>query len=213
MNVLRDLALANLTDKAGGRDNPDNHEYCEAYEFFLSPLRDVQFSMLELGVGGYEFPDRGGQSLRMWSQYFTQAEIFALDKFEKKLAWPARVRVYEGDQTDKNVLSHIFSSMRYKCRLIIDDASHINPLTLETFRICWPYLAPGGIYVVEDVHASYWTEHGFQGGHHPWTVMNFFKSVTDDLNKKHSGMPPIPYCHDVESVHFFEEIIFIRKKK
>jgi hypothetical protein len=35
--------------------------------------------MLEIGVGGYDSPISGGESLRMWKTYFPFAKIFALD--------------------------------------------------------------------------------------------------------------------------------------
>lgn len=218
MGSLRELALKYKTDKAGGRDNPDNHEYCEAYEFFLSGLRSERFfSMLEIGIGGYHFPDRGGESLRMWREYFPDARIFAMDLHPKTFTVPG-VRIYQGDQTDPGVLNHIFSQMHGPAAFIVDDASHINPLTLKTFEICWPHLSPGGVYAIEDVHSSYWTEHGFQGGHdNADSVMNYFKEQADWLNLKHWNgrglrMTTFAPADDIESIHFFPEIIFIRKK-
>lgn len=216
MVSLRELALKHKTDKAGGRDNPDNHEYCEAYEFFLSGLRSERFfSMLEIGIGGYHFPDRGGESLRMWREYFPEARIFAMDLHPKTFSIPG-VRIYQGDQTDRGVLGHIFSAMHGPAAFIVDDASHFNHLTLKTFEICWPHLSPGGVYAIEDVHTSYWADHGYEGGWHDQTVMNVFKSQTDVLNRKHwPSQPPdgrfFAYP-DIESIHFFPEIIFIRKK-
>lgn len=214
---LRDLALYYKTDKAGGRDNPDNHEYCEAYEFFLKDLqRDRFFSMLEIGIGGYEYPDRGGESLRMWRDYFPDARIFALDLHEKTFKVP-NVRIYQGHQGDAKLAEAIYSDAKGPFAFIVDDASHINPLTLETFRTYWPYLAPGGIYAIEDVHSSYWSDHGFEGGKFsPHSVMNFFRNQLDFLNHPHSGIDQAEYeryaFQSIESIHFFKEIIFIRKK-
>lgn len=34
--------------------------------------------------------------------------------------------------------------------LIADDASHDGALTMATFRLLWPLVAPGGFYVIED---------------------------------------------------------------
>jgi hypothetical protein len=47
--------------------------------------------------------------------------------------------------------------------LIIDDASHAGQLTMATFRLLWPLVAPGGFYVVEDWMVGLphiWPEYG-----------------------------------------------------
>lgn len=213
MTALRELALKYGTDKAGGRDNPDRHEYCEAYEFFLGPMRHKKFTMVEIGVGGYHFIDRGGEGLRMWREYFSKARIHGVDLHLKSLVIPG-VTIWCGSQDDPVFLKDLIAKVG-PVDVIIDDASHLNPLTLKTFEICFPLLAPGGLYVIEDVHSSYWHEEGFGGGDHPDTVMNFFKQQADGLNSYHLNGRlwlthlPVP---DIESIHFFKEIIFIRKK-
>lgn len=212
---LRDLALKYKTDKAGGRDGQNAHEYCEAYEFFLKDLRDKQFSMLEIGIGGYEFPDRGGESLRMWREYFPDARIFALDLYEKAFV-VKDVSIYQASQDDQVVAKSLYDDAKGPFAFIVDDASHINPLTLKTFEIYWPILAPGGIYAIEDVHTSYWSEIYEGGMSKIETVINFFRNQIDYLNHPHSFIDQVTYEHyrlkDIESIHFFKEIIFIRKK-
>ena len=213
MSTLRELALKHKTDKAGGRDNPNNHEYCEAYEFFLGPMRDKYFMLLELGVGGYNYIDRGGESLRMWREYFQYAAVHGVDLHLKSFVIPG-VQIHCGSQDDPVFLEDLFRKIR-PVNVVIDDASHINPLTLKTFEICWPMLAPGGLYVIEDCHTSYWPDI-YEGGDHENTVVNFFKRQLDYLNHPHSRINPAEYEHyvlkDIESIHFFKEIIFIRKK-
>ena len=39
--------------------------------------------------------------------------------------------------------------------IIIDDGSHLNEHVIESFRLLFPSLAPGGLYVVEDTQTSY----------------------------------------------------------
>lgn len=215
MSQLRKLGLKHKTDKAGGRENPDNHEFCEAYEFFLADLRDKQFSMLEIGIGGYHYPDRGGESLRMWAEYFYNARIYAMDLHKKDFPLPPRTKIFQGSQDDADLLRQIVDTMREQPKLIIDDASHNNILTLKTFEIAFPLLAPGGIYVVEDAHTSYWADH-FNGGlHTPVTAMEYFKQQADYINHRHWQNIPHEMYHakmeGIESIHFFPEIIFIRK--
>ena len=39
--------------------------------------------------------------------------------------------------------------------VIIDDGSHVGRMQLEAFRSLWPHLAPGGVYIVEDLMFAY----------------------------------------------------------
>lgn len=216
--TLREIALKHRTDKAGGRDNPHNHEYCEAYEFFLSPWRNESFAMIELGIGGYHFPDRGGEGLRTWREYFTRAEIHGVDVHPKTFQIEG-VNIHHCSQDDpegllNNVLAKISPGLSLD--LIIDDASHENIRTIASFMILFPYISPGALYVVEDAHTSYWEKY-YGGGWHTLTAMEYFKHQADGLNKIHwPGEKPCEFLPDlvegIESIHFYKELIFIRKK-
>lgn len=39
--------------------------------------------------------------------------------------------------------------------IIIDDGSHVGRMQLEAFESLWPHLAPGGVYIVEDLMFGY----------------------------------------------------------
>lgn len=215
MDSLRDIAIKHRTDKAGGNDLPGNHEYCDAYEFFLASKKDRHFMLIEIGVGGYEYLDRGGESLRMWREYFTNAEIHGVDIHPKSINIPG-VDIHIGRQDNPEFWQN-FLLYRDAPEVIIDDASHINPLTLKTFNILWPMLAAGGIYIIEDVHTSYWHDHGYEGGWGTDNVMEYFTHQAHVLNIEEwigKTIRPVGYqpVTDIESIHFFKEIIFIRKK-
>lgn len=216
--MLRELALKHGTDKAGGNENSGCHEFCEAYEFFLGPVRYKPFVMVEIGVGGYEYPDRGGESLRMWSEYFPHATIIGIDVHPKTLQIP-NVTILQGSQDDQKLANEVLMMDKYGRRpeVIIDDGSHVNPQTLATFNVWWPVLARGGLYVIEDVHTSYWDKHGYEGGFGKPNVMNYFLYQSHALNINHwDGTATLPFEYHpidgIESIHFFKEIIFIRKK-
>ena len=61
----------------GNNDKGSNHSYIEIYERLLSPYRDTNCKVLEIGVAQ-------GYSLRMWNQYFNKnleyKNITILDK-------------------------------------------------------------------------------------------------------------------------------------
>ena len=44
--------------------------------------------------------------------------------------------------------------------VIIDDGSHIGEHVCTTFEALFPSMAAGGVYVIEDLHTSYWPSYG-----------------------------------------------------
>lgn len=197
MSLLRQIALKYGTDKAG------HHEYCPIYESYFNRWRHDYFKFVEIGIGGYEFPERGGESLRMWYEYFTRAHIIGVDIYKKDTFIESnRVTITKCSQIDTVSMPDIVKG----ARIIIDDASHINPMTIRTFEICFPHLASGGIYVVEDAHTSYW-ETEYLGNPKPGTegtTMQYFKSLTDAITLDAN-------C-SIDSIHFYKEVIVILKK-
>lgn len=75
--TLSELAIKYGTDKQGpAKPGPNHvrhsgHKYCEHYDRHFSRFRHQdKVTILEIGVGGYEAPTKGGESLRMWKEYF-----------------------------------------------------------------------------------------------------------------------------------------------
>lgn len=202
-NSLDSIALRHGTDKSSA-----HHNYTKIYEQYFEPVRDYpELVLIEAGFGGYNYIDRGGESAKTWRDYFSQAKIVITDIHPKKFI-PDNTIFYQGSQDDAEFWNKVVSE-RGNPDIFIDDASHVSALCIETFKIMFPLLKAGGIYVVEDIHSSYWPDHGFGGGHHPDTTINFFKSLVDTLQAEHSGKPDI---YGIASIHFWDKIIFILKK-
>lgn len=208
--------LDQIGKKYGTDKSSEHHNYLHVYESYLAPYRDKNISLIECGVGGYEYPDRGGESLNMWHEYFPYAKIVGIDIYEKENIIKNRIEFWQGSQTDKHLLQTIIEREKgaYK-RIFIDDASHINNLTIETFKIVFPLLQRGDIYFVEDVHTSYWKEN-FAGNPVPGanlTTMGYFTFLTHQLN--HETLLP-EYRNEfaplIEWIHFYKEIVVIKRK-
>ena len=78
-----------------------------------------------------------------------------------------------GDSTvlDRTLGEHVFD-------VIIDDASHRSVDIISTFNACFSRLAPGGLYVIEDLHTSYWESYG-GGFRKSGSALEWFKSLVD----------------------------------
>ncbi len=102
--------------------------------------------------------------------------------------------------------------------IIIDDGSHINEHVIETFKMLFPLLKDGGLYVIEDIQTSYWPDYGGNSDNFTDspTIMNFFKKFADGLNYMElikPGYVPSYFDLNIVSIHFYHNLIFIYKGK
>ncbi len=170
--------------------------YLAEYERLLEPYRTLPVRLLEIGV-------QNGGSLQVWSEYFAAAEQLVGCDIEPACADlrydDPRIAVVVGDAnldaTEERILAHSDTF-----DIIVDDGSHRSTDIIASFGGYFPHLRDGGIYVVEDLHCSYW--HEFGGGlHDPLSAVSFFKVLADILSHEH-WVRPAPRC---ESLRRFAE--------
>jgi hypothetical protein len=208
------MTLDQISIKYGTDKSSKHHGYCNAYEKHLGAYRENQITLLEIGYGGYHYPDRGGESARMWLDYFTSAKIISVDLYEKvRLPQTDRFEFINASQDDTEALTKVMAQNNPD--IIIDDASHTCPLTMETFNILFPLLKPGGWYIIEDIEGSFFP--GWASGTmdyddfkfpHP---VNIGRQLINDVNARY--IPNFCAAYPVESIHFHSNIIFINKKQ
>jgi len=194
------------------------HNYCPNYEQWFESLRDQSITLLELGIGG-EDKELGGASLLGWQEYFPLATIVGVDIYDKsELRNFGHLQTYQGSQDDDALMNYIIK-VNGTPDIIIDDASHINQLTIKSFQILFSLLKQGGLYIVEDLQTAYrWDFNGsivLDDMKLP-TIMNYLFSMLHSLNPinpvaDQSYNKPIEFV-DVESVHFYPDMVVIKKK-
>ncbi len=198
-----------------GTDKAVNHHYTQHYITHFRRFKYRRINLLEIGVGGYDNPTAGGNSLWMWKRYFPFGRIFSLDIYDKSALQEHRIKIYQGSQVDEEFLNRVDAEAG-GFDIIIDDGSHLNEHVVETFRIMFPKLRDGGIYVIEDTQTSYWENYGGDSSdlNNPATMMNFFKGLVDSLNNKEFVLPGYRqsyYDRKVISIHFYHNLIFVYK--
>lgn len=202
------LALGLGTDKAG------SHHYTQHYHRHLEGLRDQEFALLEIGIGGYDDEGKGGASLRMWKHYFPRATIIGLDIEDKSFVEEERIAVYRGSQTDPDVLRRIHRE-HGPLKVIIDDGSHVPAHVRRTFGLMFPLLAADGIYAIEDTQTSYWPSWGGRVRRSSQvTSMALVKDLLDGLNHaEYARLNYSPSYTDlhVVGVHAYHNLVFIEK--
>jgi hypothetical protein len=166
--------LDKIAIKCGTDKSSEIHNYCEKYERYLPFERSESISILEIGV-------LGGSSLKMWSEYYSNASILGIDINSacQQYASP-NIAIEIGSQTDADFLSRV--AKKYgPFDLIIDDGSHMQSHVLFSFNCLFKSLKSQGIYVVEDASCSYWKK--YEGGmNKPGTSVEYFKTMVDAVN-------------------------------
>jgi hypothetical protein len=151
------------------------HHYIPLYERYFGQFRGTGFRFLEIGVS------KGG-SMRMWRDYFGEdAVIFGVDidpdcaRFDGQ---GGQVRI--GSQDDPDFLAKVIEEMG-GVDVILDDGSHMMRHLRQSLKILFPRLAPGGVYMIEDLQTSYWGT--YEGGY--GKPANFFNAVGEIIDDMH----------------------------
>lgn len=193
IDPLSRLAILSGTDKFGF------HDYTPVYHDLLQHLRDAPLRMLEIGVGGYNDEDRGGESLCVWRDYFPNAQITGIDIQKKTMDLGPRVKILQGSQIDAEFLSALVKD-RGPFDVILDDGSHRNEHVIESFGILFPDLTPGGIYIAEDVQTSFFPRYGGSLALTQPNSVGFFLTMMQSMRG------------DVVAIERFHNIIAIHKR-
>jgi O-antigen biosynthesis protein len=154
--------------------------YLNEYQRLFSPYRDDPIQLLEIGI-------QNGGSLEIWSKYFPKAnKIVGCDINErcKLLQYnDPRIRVVIGNANSEECQTEILRDGA-SFNIILDDGSHKSSDIIRSFSHYFPHISDNGVYVVEDLHCSYWQD--YEGGlFDPFSAMSFFKRLADVTNYEH----------------------------
>ncbi len=140
---------------------------------FLSELRnDERLTVLEVGV--YE-----GGSVRMWEQYFPNAQVIGVD-INPAAATHAtdRIKIEIANQSDVSDLVTL-ATKHGPFDLVVDDGSHIWDHQITTFQWLFPYVRPGRYYILEDIDTSYGAAADIYRGKGEISAAGYLQRFTD----------------------------------
>jgi len=161
--------------------------YIAEYEKFFHEYRDRPVKLLEIGV-------QNGGSLEIWAEYFTNGSLFVgcdSNPCCGELSFEdPRIILVIGDINDDSTRAKILSYSR-EFDIVIDDGSHHPKDIIQAFLAYYPILTNDGLYIIEDLHTSYWKD--FEGGlFNPFSALSFFKRLVDIINFEHWGVARSP---------------------
>lgn len=199
----------------GGRVSDKWEQYLSIYDREFAPFiaAGKPVRLLEIGV-------QNGGSLEIWNALLPAGStIIGIDINNEcaKLKFNTpNISVMIGDASDPAVLDAILKDTEFD--IILDDGSHLCRHVIATFQACFRRLKNGGIYIVEDLHTSYWAEFG-GGFRTPEASIEWLKGLVDaqhtDYFQNAESIPDVSDLRDlnrlVRRVTFYDSVAVIEK--
>lgn len=182
--------------------------YFDIYDRHFEKYKGKNVTIVEFGV--YH-----GGSLKMWRDYFgPKARIIGVDinpeckKFKDK-----NTEIYIGDQEDRTFLKKLAKKIG-PIDIVIEDGGHTMKQQIHTFEEIYPSVKADGIFLIEDLHTSYWK--GYDGGYRrAGTFIEYSKNFIDELNAWHSkdseSFEVTEFTKTTHSMHVYDSIIVFEK--
>ena len=181
--------------------------YFDIYDRHFSNYVGKKITVVEFGVFH-------GGSLKMWQSYFgKKARIIGVDiNPECKKFEGGNIEIYIGDQEDREFLKDLMNKIG-KIDVVIEDGGHTMRQQVHTFEEVYPKVSDNGVFLIEDLHTSYWREYG--GGYKKKdTFIEYSKSVIDDINawhSKNSDLEVSDLTRSIKGMHVYDSIIVFDK--
>lgn len=149
------LTLSEISKKYPTDKDYVHNYYNAVYENYFSRIRNETVNVCEIGIGGFDGNNGWvpGNSLKVWRDYFPNAQILGLDIVKHNLTDSERITVDWLDQS-KIELVKSYSEKLKDYDIIIDDGSHNTYDQIITLAYFFRSLKSGGIYILEDLHSS-----------------------------------------------------------
>lgn len=176
-------SLHNLYKEHQGKVSDKWSLYLDVYENIFKPYSSKPINMLEIGV-------QNGGSIEIWSNYFESARVLVgcdINTDCSKLKFDdERIHVIIKDANSDDG-ENLISKCSDTFDIIIDDGSHTSSDIIKSFFRYFKKLNNGGLFIIEDLHCSYW-EHWEGGLYDPLSSISFFKRLVDVINFEHWGI-------------------------
>lgn len=182
--------------------------YLDIYDKYFASYRNTPVRMLEIGVF------KGG-SLDMWREYFgADASIFGIDVDPACAAYatpPNQIRI--GSQDDPHFLRSVVNEIG-PLDIVLDDGSHIGRHQRISFDTLFPAVKEGGLYIIEDLHTSYWPVSHEGGYRRKGTAIELVKTLIDDMHGwYHWKAVTTPAKDQIGAIHIYDSMVVLEKQK
>jgi len=136
-------------------DKQTCHSYLPLYEDLLSKKRETATDVLEVGICY-------GGSIKLWFDYFSNANVYGLDiipysKIWDELKGKERIKLFSSfDAYNEDIVHKCIGNKRYD--FILDDGSHTLEHQIKFLEIYLPLLKENGILIIEDIESQHYLD-------------------------------------------------------
>lgn len=143
--------LCEIAERYGTDKCPQiKHHFTEFYYACFEDRRKEVKKVLEIGIGNISPKGIVGASLRMWRDFFPEAQIYGADIDKGLLFQDERILSILCDQQNKADLEDLIFCTGNDIDLVIDDGLHTPTSQLFTCKTLMPLLDRKAMYVIED---------------------------------------------------------------
>lgn len=144
------------TDKSPYNKNKvdfHRHAYTPFYDILFSTLKEKKINFAEIGI-------LDNSSIKMWREFFPNANIYAFDNREDILT-KAKLdnlqnvfykKLDVGDIYDINKKFGILKDKGILFDVILDDSSHVFEHQINVIKGCTKFLKKSGLLMIEDIY-------------------------------------------------------------
>jgi len=148
---LEEIADNNRTDKN------TIHSYLPLYEKLLINKKDTAKNVLEIGICY-------GGSIKLWSDYFTNANVYGLDIMDIDNVWDEiknkqNIKLYTStDAYDINFFTTNFLNKHIKFDFMLDNGLHTLESMISFISLYSQVMTDDGILIIEDIQSWGWID-------------------------------------------------------
>jgi hypothetical protein len=149
--ILEEIADNSRTDKN------TTHSYLPLYQNLLISKKETAKNVLEVGICH-------GGSIKLWSDFFTNATVYGLDIMNSENVW-------EGIKNTEKIILHTskdaynedffianFLYKNIKCDFMLDDGPHTLESMKRFIKLYSQIMTDDGILIIEDVQSWDWID-------------------------------------------------------
>ena len=150
------MDLENLVDSTK-TDKNTIHSYLPLYQQLLIGKKETAKNVLEIGI-------LHGGSIKLWNDFFTNANIYGLDIMNNHYVW-------EGIKNKEKILLHTsvdaydedffitnFLNKNIKIDFMLDDGPHTIESMIQFIKLYSQIMTEDGILIIEDVQSWDWID-------------------------------------------------------
>ena len=147
------MSLEQLVDNSK-TDKNTYHSYLPLYQQLLQSKKETSKNVLEIGI-------HNGGSIKLWSDFFTNATIYGLDINVQELDFiknKENIILFEStDAYNEDVMTNLLNK-NIKFDFLLDDGPHTLESMKKFIKLYLPLMTEDGILMIEDVQFIEWLD-------------------------------------------------------